>query len=539
MAIAEIAATCIHRQAPVGDPVIRQVCPDQGAPESVFGCALHGRCTVAEWRLGHESEDHVCLICPDRSNQPQVPEVAAAAESLSASTARWLENFFDRVIVVNLRRRPERRRAFFDELSTKGWPFREPEIFEAIDGHVVPVPSKWTAGGGTWGCMQSHRQILERAIQDEVKHLLVLEDDLVLRPGFRSHVAAFLAKVPGDWDQLMLGGQHLSGRRPETVRPGVVRCWNCQRTHAYAVRGKFLRDLYQHWISSVGHCDHRMGEIQGRYKVYAPDPFLCGQDRSQSDINGRVNPRKFWQAPAEDQPVVVLDAPPAVVKQLRRRGFHTGYTRDRETGIDVGLQGVFNLPEGGRELSLRNWLSTIQWEVASMDAAVCTVWHPSATVALVKQAAKSPVYAARGGTVEEVLASLPTELAELVAANASRPCVVLLRVPRHVVGELRAHGFHTGNWRHGCSDVDNGLLRIYGQVRAEDRPAELLKWYELLQDEADAIRDGVVTLWHPEAKADDLRGVFSPIGVDVVEITSNDAADALRQWQAHRDGKGA
>lgn len=211
----------------------------------------------------------------------------------SASCERWnppAPDPFDRAVIINLDSRPDLSAAW----KSEPWPFKQPDVFSAIDGQQHPEGRAWGAGSGAWGCRKSHLRVLSQALSDHVGRLLILEGDATLAPDFGERIKTFLAAVPADWDCLMLGGQHRHGR-PDPVAPGVVRCRNCQRTHAYLIRGTCLKSLYNLWARmTTGHIDHLAGEWQPAWKVYAPEPFLIGQRAARSDITHRPEGTRFW-----------------------------------------------------------------------------------------------------------------------------------------------------------------------------------------------------------------------------------------------------
>ena len=182
---------------------------------------------------------------------------------------------------------------FFEQEQMKTWPFKIPEISRAVDGWTCK-PKTWGSGSGSYGCCQSHLNVLRKAMEDRIESILVLEDDAQLAPNFLEKSLDFLTRVPEDWEILMLGGQHRNGWPPE-VAPGIRRCQNCQRTHAYAVRGQCLSDLYHLWNSMTsGHIDHWMGPWAADRLTYAPDPFLFGQAAGKSDITCKEHELRFW-----------------------------------------------------------------------------------------------------------------------------------------------------------------------------------------------------------------------------------------------------
>lgn len=228
-----------------------------------------------------------------------------------------LRRYFDRVVCISLRRRDDRREELRENIDTidGGWPLHAIEYFDAIDGRVCPCPHGWTAGPGAWGCMQSHRHVLERALMDGIDRLLVLEDDVGFYPNFTADLASFLARVPDDWEQIMLGGEKRAELQEKKIADDIICFSHVERTHAYALRGDAIRDLYQHWVSTAGHCDHRMGDWQegqqGREnihrcrRVYAPWPWLAYQRGGKSDIKNAVKRREVWGPSRDIQPKAI------------------------------------------------------------------------------------------------------------------------------------------------------------------------------------------------------------------------------------------
>ncbi|HUB24117.1 MAG TPA: ERV1/ALR-related protein, partial [Tepidisphaeraceae bacterium] len=300
-----------------------------------------------------------------------------------------VSQLFDTVWCINLDDDSKRWDAINRQIAESDWPFRHLTRFAAILGDTVGVPDYFHQGGGAWGCLVSHRRVLELSLMAGHQRILVIEDDADIRPDFGQRIRQFLADLGDEpWDALMLGGQHIS--TPSMIRPGVVRCINTQRTHCMAFSRVFMRELYRHWSAPLDqHCDWSLGPFAGRWRTYAPERFIVGQRGGKSRITGGQKPPEWWNPPPPDAPVVWLRCPRDTIEACRDI-FHAGNRRN-EAGVCIGLADVFNPlknPSEGQQIAaMRSWISMIQWEVESRgDGSVCTIWNPAAREQIVRAA---------------------------------------------------------------------------------------------------------------------------------------------------------
>ena len=113
-------------------------------------------------------------------------------------------DFFDRIYVINLPSRDDRRREMERELKNAGMPFTsgKVELFPAIrPDNAEPFYSI-----GCKGCFLSHLNVLKEARMQGLKNVLILEDDLELRQDFQQYEDIILAELTQqNWDIVHFG----------------------------------------------------------------------------------------------------------------------------------------------------------------------------------------------------------------------------------------------------------------------------------------------------------------------------------------------
>lgn len=232
-----------------------------------------------------------------------------------------------RTFVVNLVRRPEKKRRLLERLRAidLGAPV---EWFRAVDGlelgpayldaHGFALYRHWKQPGATnpyhardlkWGevgCALSHLLLWRRMVEEDIDTALILEDDTTFTPGAAVRLHAALAAVEHhdrEWDLCYAGRVRLGATAAEPiVGPGVVVPTFSYCTHAYVLSNRGARKLlstgFERAIFPVDELlpalydHHPRADIRAllaaapRMRTYAIDPSLVAQEGAPSDIEG-------------------------------------------------------------------------------------------------------------------------------------------------------------------------------------------------------------------------------------------------------------
>lgn len=255
----------------------------------------------------------------------------------------------EKAFVISLRDNSERLENFFKNLPETSWMPR-PEVWYAIKGDTCAPPSHWHAGNGAWGCMRSHVNILEHCLNNRICSYIVFEDDAQFDEKWEAS-ETYMRSLPDDWQLAYLGGQlmHAKTHRPEWINDHVLRPYNVNRTHCFAVSRKGMLPIYQHCCrlpyEKSFHIDHHLGRWHedARNRVYCPSKWLVGQHGFPSSISGREegitfykNPEAYAKKPTGRAAVCILYRANPVFINEATSILHFGYQVD-DKGYDPSL----------------------------------------------------------------------------------------------------------------------------------------------------------------------------------------------------------
>lgn len=222
-------------------------------------------------------------------------------------SAFW--NIFERIYVINLDSRPDRRKEMDDQLRRMGLSLYQPpvELFRA----VRPDGAGAFASIGARGCFLSHLGVVQDAVQSKLQSFLILEDDVDFSRDFQQRSDSLADGLRTTSWALFYGGYRLD-REPAGC--GCVRLSpdrEVQTAHFLGVRGSDVaRALLVYMQAQLGRpAGDPLGgpmHVDGTYSWFRkehPDlvtllsvPEIAHQRSSQSDIYERTGLDAFLRS---------------------------------------------------------------------------------------------------------------------------------------------------------------------------------------------------------------------------------------------------
>lgn len=208
-----------------------------------------------------------------------------------------LNDFFDKIFVINLERRPDRLEKI-KELSNK-IEF-EYDIFPAVDGKKIDRDEliegrKFQIESnefyrdindyflGQLGCILSHLRLIKHCRDNNIKNVLILEDDVEFSDEFQSKFDNFTKSFNQEWDMIYLSGSLVKKSDEFTSYSKLL---TCHTTHSYAVNSNiydYLIDKLEKEMLSKP-VDVVYSQLHSNIKSWILIPFLTYQSDGFSDI---------------------------------------------------------------------------------------------------------------------------------------------------------------------------------------------------------------------------------------------------------------
>lgn len=120
-----------------------------------------------------------------------------------------IQEYFDKIYVLNLKKRTEKLDLISNRLESLDIPF---EIFNAVDGsvmkkiwYVFKETSPYFANPNYLATAISHLSIYKDAIEKNYNRILILEDDVKIHKDINNIFSNMISKIPEDWELLYLG----------------------------------------------------------------------------------------------------------------------------------------------------------------------------------------------------------------------------------------------------------------------------------------------------------------------------------------------
>lgn len=241
----------------------------------------------------------------------------------------YINQYFDQVYVVNLKKRPDRKLAMLQKLRRLRI---QATFIEAIDGYSQqneeefqhyfqqPLyqerchPLEWKrkrkllTSSGAWGNLKTFFSIIQDAKRHSYERILCFEDDAVFHKDFENRFKQAISHIPADWKLLYLGATQHAWNIPLELRyPNHFKTeYDPHEPFYYPVRtdGAFALGLHRSVFDLIAvealamDCPFDSGPLQEVIKAhpnkcFVLNPNLVIADVTESDIRVGKNQYEF------------------------------------------------------------------------------------------------------------------------------------------------------------------------------------------------------------------------------------------------------
>lgn len=206
-----------------------------------------------------------------------------------------VNTFFDQIYCINLAHRNDKWQQFsYYAQQAK----INVERFEAVDGRTITVPISWKNNVfpeykdnlGALGCLESHLALLKIAREQNLRNVLIFEDDVSFTKNFHKNLEKSLLELPENWDMFYLyTGHYQYAVDPKKYSKNLYRLQHSLTTSAYAVNQKFYDKAIQQVEQKNQPIDCLYYQIHKDNYCYKSVHRLCSLYQSISDISGEIS----------------------------------------------------------------------------------------------------------------------------------------------------------------------------------------------------------------------------------------------------------
>lgn len=201
-------------------------------------------------------------------------------ESTSAeatATGQKLREFFERIVVISMASRPDRRSRVIRVLARLGLELGKTPGVELFDA-ICPTEANGFPSAARRGSFLSHSTVAKQALRDKLNNILVIEDDAAFTPAMAQHggrLVSQLAEIP--WHIAFLGYLNIT---PPPGPPGWLPLEGERLgTHCYGLKREILPELteYMHLVETrePGHPDGARFGADPTYVMFCAKTKHC------------------------------------------------------------------------------------------------------------------------------------------------------------------------------------------------------------------------------------------------------------------------